>query len=112
MGTNDLSENSPDRRSELRSKADRFHSVQFTTKNLGAYYQFKLWNISPKGLCILVKKESQVLNHLHVGDIIEMTYYPDNAQMGQEVLKTQIKHITQNEDGRFQGHCLVGLSIL
>lgn len=112
MGVDDLSGNSSDRRSELRSEAERFYSVQFTTKSLGSHYQFKLWNISPKGLCILVKTQSEVLNHLNVGDTLEMTYYPSEAHKGQAVLNTQIKHITESEDGRFEGHCLVGLSIL
>lgn len=111
MGTNDLSGDRSDRRSESRSEADRYYSVQFTTKSLASYYQFKLWNISPKGMCILVVEGSEVLKHIHVGETITMTYYLTDAQMGQEKLETQIKHITKSEDGRFQGHFLVGLSI-
>lgn len=112
MDVNDSHENSPDRRSEYRSEADRYYSVQFTTKNLGSFYQFKLWNISPNGLCILVKEGSEVLKHVKVNDTITMTYYLADAHMGHEELQTQIKHITKSEDGRFQGHFLVGLAIL
>ena len=111
MGTNNLGGNSSERRSELRSEAERFYSVQFTTKGLGSFYQFKLWNLSAKGMCILVGEESEVINHLNIDDIIKMTYYPADAQKGHEALKTKIIHITKSEDGRFQGHFLVGLSI-
>jgi hypothetical protein len=112
METDHSHENFPDRRSEERSTAERYYSVQFTTTGLASYYQFKLWNISAKGLCILVKEGSEVLNHLAVGDTIKMTYNPADGQGSQENLKTQIKHITKSVDGRFQGHFLVGLSII
>ena len=112
MGTNDLHGDSPERRSETRAAAERYYSVQFTTEGLASFYQFKLWNISAKGLCILVKEGSEVLNHLAVGDTIEMTYYLADNQGGQENFQTQIKHITKSDDGRFQGHFLVGLSII
>lgn len=112
MGKNDNCDNIPDRRSETRTSDPRYYSVQFTTQGLDSFYQFKLWNISPKGMCILVNENSEVLNHLNVGDIIQMTYYLTDSQGAFEKLKTQIKHITKNEDGRFQGHCLIGLAII
>ena len=45
-----------ERRSETRAAAERYYSVQFTTEGLASVYQFKLWNISSKGMCILVKE--------------------------------------------------------
>ena len=102
----------PERRSEVRAEDERYYSVQFTTQGLASFYQFKLWNISKKGMCILVKEGSQVLKHLKVGDTLEMTYYLTDSQGAHENLTTQIKHITQNDKGRFQGHYMVGLSIL
>ena len=112
MATNDLNGDSLERRSETRAAAERYYSVQFTTEGLASFYQFKLWNISAKGMCILVKEGSEVLKHLSVGDTLDMTYYLVDNQGANEQLKTQIKHITQNDDGRFQGHFMVGLSIL
>lgn len=101
-----------ERRSETRETDSTYYSVLFTTEGLDSYYQFKLWNISPKGICILVKEDSEVLSNLKVGDTIEMTYFIADSQGASEKLKTQIKHITKNDTGRFQGHYLVGLSIL
>jgi len=112
MGKTHSNDDAPERRSEARTQDSRYYSVQFTTEGLDSFYQFKLWNISPKGMCILVKEDSEVLNHLSVGDTIEMTYFLTDSQGAYENQKTQIKHITQNEDGRFQGHYLIGLSIL
>lgn len=101
----------PERRTEERSPSDRYYSVQFTTKSLSSHYQFKIWNISASGACILVKDGSEVLKHIAVGDELDMTYYVADSQGSSDTLKTQIKHITKNEDGRFKGHYLVGLSI-
>jgi PilZ domain len=112
MDSNQIDKEMPERRSEKRSVDERYYSVQFTTEGLSSFYQFKLWNISAGGLCILVKEGSDILNHLTVGDALEMTYYLSDAQGASDTLKTKIIHITKNEDGRFQGHYLVGLSIL
>jgi len=107
MGTDET----PEKRSEVRETAQRYYSVQFTKPGLDAVYQFKLWNISQKGLCILVKEDSAVLKHLAVGDTIDMIFYLTEAKGELERFKTQIKHITKNEDGRFQGHYFIGLAI-
>jgi hypothetical protein len=112
MSTDKSDRNRSERRAEVRTPAERFYSVQFKTTGLASYYQFKLRNTSTKGLCILVKEGSDVLNHINVGDTIEMTYYLTDATGGHENLKTEIKHITKNENGRFQGHFMIGLSIL
>ena len=112
MSTEQLHGDTPERRSETRAAADRYYSVQFTTSGLASYYQFKLWNISSSGMCILVKEGSEVLNHLKVGNEIAMTYYLTDTQGVHENLKTEIKHITKNDNGKFQGHYMVGLSIL
>lgn len=111
MSNDHLDDNSTDRRSEERKSDSRYYSVQFTTEGLDSFYQFKLWNISPKGMCILVKEGSQVLNHISIGQTIEMTYFIEDGQGASESLTTQIRHITQDEEGRFSGHYLVGLSI-
>ncbi|MFC1814994.1 hypothetical protein ACFL0M_03415 [Thermodesulfobacteriota bacterium] len=101
-----------DRRFDARVSPDQYHSVQFTTKGLDIIYQFKIWNISTKGMCILVRHDSRMISHLKVGDILDMEYYPEKGKGSIEQAKTQIKHITKNEQGRFEGHYLVGLSKL
>jgi len=101
-----------ERRSETRSVADQYSIVEFSVEGLSHLYQFKLWNISPLGIGVLVMHGSEVLKHLKVGDILNMKYYRQQPSEQPEQLKTEIKHITKDDQGRFRGNYLVGLSIL
>jgi len=101
-----------DRRSETRSSVDQYISVEFSTSELEHVYKFRIRNISPSGMGVLVKESSEVLKHLKVGDILNMKYYRLELSEQPEHLKTEIKHITKNDEGRFRGNYLVGLSIL
>ena len=101
-----------DRRAENRTTNDRYASVQISKQELETDYQFKIRNISQKGMCILVREDSHVMQHLHVGDILDMKFYPLNASDPVEDAKTEIIHILKDEQGRFKGHFLVGLAIL
>lgn len=103
---------SVDRRSEERTLVDRFFSVEFFKKGLDAIYQFKIWNISSKGMCILVREDSALMGHLTVGDVLDMKYHPSNESGPVQKSKTEITHITRDAEGRFKGHFLVGLSII
>lgn len=109
MGMPHLQNPTLDRRAQKRVPADSYYSVQFFVEGLGSEYQFKLRDISPSGLSILVSQNSAVLDHLHVDDILEMIYYPEAAQRGHERIKTLIRHITRSEGGRYAGHCIIGL---
>ncbi len=101
-----------ERRSEQRHPAEVYHSVQMTVPGLPNLYMFKIWNISSKGMCVLVKHDSAILKHLKVGDELKMTYFTQGPAATAETLETRIEHITQNQTGRFAGHYLVGLSII
>ncbi len=101
-----------DRRTEARTTSDRYYSVQISKQEFEADYQFRIRNISPKGMCILVREDSLVMEHLHVGDILDMKFYPLNDADPVEKSKTEIIHIFKDQQGRFKGHYLVGLAIL
>ncbi|UCH00664.1 MAG: PilZ domain-containing protein [Deltaproteobacteria bacterium] len=101
-----------EKRSEPRSIIDKYYSVEFSISNSAFVYQFKIWDISAKGVCVLVKEDSELLNHLKVGDVLNLKYYPADSSHPIEHLKTQIRHINKDEEGRFKGLYLVGLSIL
>ena len=107
-----MADNLHERRSEPRSIIDRYYSVEFSLSGCSFVYQFKIWNISTKGICVLVKEDSDLLNYVKVGDVVKLRYYPTDASRPSELLKTEIKHITKDEQGRFKGVYLVGLSIL
>lgn len=101
-----------EQRSESRKKIDKYFRVEFSKSELTHFYNFKLRDISSKGMCILVKEGSDVLKSLKVGDILDMKYYTEEDSSQSNQLKTKIKHITNDDQGRFKGHCLVGLSII
>ena len=101
-----------ERRSEPRSIIDQYYSVEFSLSGCSFVYQFKIWNISLKGICVLVKEDSDLLNHVKVGDILNLKYYTTDSSKPIEFLNTEIKHITKDEQGRFKGIHLVGLAIL
>ena len=101
-----------ERRSEPRSIIDQYYSVEFSIRDCPFTYQFKIWDISRKGICVLVKEDSDLMNYLKVADILNLKYYTTDASKPIEFLKTEIRHITKYETGRFKGLFLVGLSIL
>lgn len=101
-----------DRRSSPRVRVDHYTVVEFSVGELAHLYQFKIRDLSESGIGVLVKEGSEVLKHLRVGDILNMTYYRGD-EMGQpEHLETEIKHITKDDQGKFKSNYVVGLSIL
>ena len=100
----------PERRSEPRSIDKRFSSVEFSINKLNFLYQFRIWDTSQSGMSILIKEDSEVLEHLHVGDMLEMKYYPEELYDKPVSLKTEIIHITRDVPDRIKGHYLIGLS--
>jgi len=101
-----------DQRREKRFEINQYYSVEFLINGLGCLYQCKLWNISKKGMCIIVKNDSPVLEYYKVGDILNMRYYEEDSNVPTQYLKTQIKHISGDNTEHFKGHRLVGLYIM
>jgi len=101
-----------ERRSEPRKLLDRYYSVEFAFNEQGPVYQFKLRNVSSTGLCILVRENSAVMRQLQVGDVLDMRYCSPENPVPTQAIKTRIRHITQDEEGRFKDHFLVGLSVV
>ena len=101
-----------EKRSEPRSIIDQYYSVEFAISGCAFVYQFKIWDLSSRGMCVLVKEGSDLLNHIKIGDILNLKYYTTDSSKPIEYLKTKIRHITKDEEGRFKGLYLVGLSIL
>ena len=101
-----------EKRSEPRTVIDQYYSVEFSIGNEAFLYQFKIWDMSSKGMCLLIKEDSAVLKHLKVDDIINMKYHKIDSPKPGEYLKTKIRHITKDDEGRFKGHYKVGLLIL
>ena len=112
MKDNTITDHPEERKSEPRIVLDQYYSVEFRLKETGNIYQFKLRDMSSKGLGILVNENSAVLKHLKVGAMLDMKYYPPEASGPAEYLKTRIMHITKKEETPFKGHFLMGLLII
>ena len=101
-----------EKRSEPRSITNQYCSVEFSINEEVSNYLFEIKNISSFGLCIIVKEGSAILNHLKVGDIMDIKYYTPEKTERPELIKTEIKHITKDDFGRYKGNYLVGLSLV
>ena len=91
---------------------DQYYSVEISLDGLEHLHQFKIWNIEPHSMCVLVKEDSTILESLKVGDRMVMRYYGSDTLSPPAALETEIRHITREDHGRFKGHCLIGLAIL
>ena len=99
-------------RGEPRSENQNHGSVEFIPGNNEIVYHFKLKDFSSKGFGILVRKDSKVLNHIRIGDVLSMKYHPEKATANPVPHQTEIKHISEPEPGKHKGHMLVGLLIV
>jgi len=91
---------------------DEYYSVELALEGLACLHQFRIWIIPNGTMCVLVKENSEVLGSLKVGDVMRMKYYTMDSLCPTRELHTEIKHITKEDEGRFKGHYVVGLSIL
>jgi hypothetical protein len=101
-----------EKRREKRFTINEYYSVEFLVSGIGCLYQCKLYNISKHGICILVKEGSPILNHFQEGDMLDMRYYKPDDRYPTDYLKTEVRHITPSNNGKFKAHVLVGLKLL
>jgi hypothetical protein len=97
---------------ESTTPIKQYYSVEISTRELEHLHQFKIWNIEPESMCVLVKADSEILRSLKVGETMTMRYYTTDSLSPPTEIETEISHITKEEQGRFKGHYLVGLAIL
>jgi hypothetical protein len=95
-----------------RVATDDYYSAEFALDGLEIPYQFKIWEKRQKGVSVLVKESSDILQLLKVGDTLDVKYYSVNSAYPSERQKTEVRHITWNDQGRLKGHYLVGLEIM
>mgnify|MGYP000193385422 FL=1 len=102
---------STEKRSESRGAPKGFHGASI--KLVGVpLYQFKLRDTSENGASILVKEDSFMLNYLEVGQILNISFSSELESDHNGDFETEIVHITKMEEGRYNGHYLVGVRIL
>lgn len=111
MPDEDSANRHDERRSEFRNILDPLYSVEIDLGRPIPIYQLKLREISGHGRCILVQEDSSILDHLKVGQELKMKYWTDIRSEPTGFFKAQVKHITKPDEGQFQNHYLIGLSI-
>ena len=100
-----------ERRSELRINEEPMRSVELKLPSLPIYL-FKVKDSSQSGFCLLVKEDSNILEHIHVGQILNIRSYSEDNMESSEILLSEIKHITKKDESPYTGHQLVGLMVL
>lgn len=98
--------------SKARQREEKYYSAEFSLKELKFAYQFRIQSIESKSMCVLIRKNSDLLPCLKVGDILDIKYYTNSTRYPPEQQTTVISDITKDNQGRFKGHYLVSLKIL
>ena len=75
-------------------------------------YQFKVRDISEKGAGLLVKDDSEFLNLIQVGQVVEADFISPTGKLPAGLYKVEIKHITKLTTGKIRGHRIVGVFII
>jgi hypothetical protein len=96
----------------VHTSTSQYHSVEFSVDGLYYLYQFKIQNLTESSIGVLIRENSEIMCLLKVGDIIKMKYYPKDFFIPAELLDTEIRYITKENQGRFRGHYLIGLALL
>jgi hypothetical protein len=103
--------NPAEKRAEARETLEKMKSVELKLPNLPIYV-FKVKDTSPSGICFLVKADSDILNHIQEGEILDLKYHTEDTAKPPEAFSSEIKHITKMDKGPYKDHRLVGLTIL
>lgn len=98
--------------------ATKYRSVEFSVQGSYFVHQFKVrdltqlstQNATQYSIGVVVKENSEVVDLLKVGDVIKMKYYPKDFFLPADLVDTEIRHITKEDQGRFSGHYLIGLA--
>lgn len=101
-----------EQRSEDRRIVNKYYTVEVSVHDIKLEYRFKIWDISSRGISLLVDIDSDLLNYLKVGDILYLRYHTGNSLKPVDYLKTSIRHISREAVKQINGCCVVGLSIL
>ena len=100
-----------EKRSELRSTKLRDYRVEI--KFVGEpIYQFKVADVSTKGAGLLINDNSAFLKLIEIGQIIDANFISPHGSYPTGMYRSEIRHITKMDKGKYKGHRLVGILIL
>jgi len=100
-----------ERRFADRKIVNKYYTVEMVIHDITFAYRFKVWDISPEGISLLVNEDSDLLKYLKVGNTLNLKYHTADLSKPAACLNTQVRHISKDDAKRFKGFCVVGLSI-
>ena len=100
-----------ERRTEARQLSEVYHSAEFRIDTSGYLFQTRIRNVSPRGMCLLLRQDSRVIDKIEAGKVLEVKYYSTDSSRPPETRQTRIVHVTRETQGKFKDHVLVGLCI-
>ena len=100
-----------EKRSSKRALPPGSHGAEIKLTGV-PLYQFKLKDISDNGASILVKEDSAMINHLEVGQSLNIRFHLSSRADLSGYFESKIKHITKIVARRYKGHYSVGVQIL
>jgi len=100
-----------EKRSEYRHATPRCYRIEI--KLVGVpIYQFRLIDVTGKGASILIKDDSAFLKMIEVDQIIDATFISPEDLHPSGRYNIKVKHVSELKKSIYNGHRLVGISIL
>ncbi len=90
----------------------RFYSLEFSLKDLLYSYRFKIQAISNDCIEVIIKEDSEIINYIKEGDIVDIRFYSQRLSYDPKVIKCEIKKVLKENSGRFKGHYRVQICTL
>ena len=111
MHANPPSDKKTEKRGQTRAPKLRNHRVEI--KLVGEpIYQFKVTDISTRGVGLVVNKNSRFLKLAKVGQVLDVHFLSPRGAEPSGRYTVEIRHITDTEHGQYKGVQRVGVRIL
>ena len=101
----------PNRRTDPRQSALRTYRAEIHFVGTPTHL-FTIKDMSSKGACILIGKDSSFLKLIKVDQIVDVHFIPKDPSYPSGRFRSKIRHISTTQGDRYRNHCLVGISIL
>jgi hypothetical protein len=101
----------PERRSDSRQSALRTYRAELHFVGTPAHL-FMIKDMSSKGACILIGKDSSFLKLINVDQVVDVHFISKHPSYPSGRFRSKIRHISTTQGDRYRNHCLVGISIL
>jgi hypothetical protein len=105
----------PDPKAEKRrqARAPKLRNHRVEIKLVGEpIYQFKVTDISARGVGLVVNKTSRFLKLAKVGQVLDVHFLSPRGVEPNGPYRVEVRHITDTEHGQYKGVCRVGVRIL